>query len=50
MTLYPGLTPGLVVIIFAYCSDNPRSSPDWESNLDFVFLNINKQSDLNKNG
>ena len=37
MILYPGLTPGLVVIVLAYHSDNPRSSPDWESNLDFVF-------------
>ena len=40
MTLYPSWASGLVVIVLAYYSDNPRSSPDWEPNLGFVFLNI----------
>ena len=40
ITFYPGRAYGLVVIVLAYYSDNPRSSPDCEPNLDFVFLNI----------
>jgi hypothetical protein len=36
MTLYLDLASGLVVIVLACYSDNPRSSPDREPNLGFA--------------